>query len=142
MPSAIFEKPQRIRDRGSNNELLELEIFECERIDVLQLHAIRKLNAGERVGDPVAGGGRTTRQKNIYKVRKKVDDSANGRPGFMDRARFLGPTQPSESTGERRDGGNENIKRCSAEVNVAHPQLLDVSKRGEVRRCGFEDVSE
>jgi len=41
MPSAIFEKGQRIGDRTANTEFLELEMIECERIYVLRLHIIR-----------------------------------------------------------------------------------------------------
>jgi len=53
----------------------------------------------------------------------------------------LDPQQPFESTGERRDDRNEDIEWCEAKVYTEHLQPLEISKRGKVRNCGFEDVS-
>jgi len=84
-------------------ELLELEMFECEKIGVLQLHVPQQTDTGERerrVGDPVAAVVRITREKKIYNVWQKVGNGRDGFPGFVGRVVFLSPQKPFKNVGE------------------------------------------
>ena len=56
---AIIKKRWRIRDGDVNSEFLELEIFECKKVDAS--HIMWQLNARERrIRDPVSVKKRIT----------------------------------------------------------------------------------